>query len=46
MKGKVFEPDRIVVRRLYYSDIPTITRWWNNGAVKKGTPIWGTGFRK
>ena len=35
MKGIVFESDCLRVRMLNYSDIPTIIKWWNDGAVMK-----------
>lgn len=35
MKHLIFESDRIRVRTLSYSDIPIVTRWWNNGALMK-----------
>lgn len=35
MKDIVFESSRIRVRKLDYSDIPTITRWWNDGEIMK-----------
>lgn len=31
----LFESEHVRVRRLNYSDIPTITKWWNDGAVMK-----------
>lgn len=31
----IFLSDRIGVRNLEHSDIPTITRWWNNGELMK-----------
>ncbi|NLM97472.1 MAG: hypothetical protein GX175_07690 [Halanaerobiaceae bacterium] len=31
----IFESDRIIVRKLTYSDIPIITGWWNNGQLMK-----------
>lgn len=35
MKNIIFESDRIRVRTLDYSDIPIITRWWNDGSLMK-----------
>ncbi len=35
MKNIIFESDRIRVRKLDYSDIPVITRWWNDGSLMK-----------
>lgn len=35
MKNIIFESNRISVRKLTHSDIPIITRWWNNGLLMK-----------
>ncbi len=35
MKDVIFETNRIRVRKLTYSDIPIITKWWNNGLLMK-----------
>lgn len=35
MKNIVFSTDRIGVRNLEYTDIPLITRWWNDGNLMK-----------
>ena len=35
MQNIIFETNRIRVRKLTYSDIPIITRWWNNGLLMK-----------
>lgn len=35
MKDIIFESDRIRVRKLKYSDIPIIVRWWNDGSLMK-----------
>lgn len=35
MENVIFESNRIRVRKLSYSDIPIITRWWNDGMLMK-----------
>ncbi len=35
MNNIIFESNRIKVRKLNYSDIPTITSWWNDGVLMK-----------
>ena len=35
MKKTIFESNRIRVRKLNYSDIPIITKWWNDGLLMK-----------
>lgn len=35
MENVIFESNRIRVRKLNYSDIPIITRWWNDGILMK-----------
>ena len=35
MKNVIFESSRIRVRKLNYSDIPMIVRWWNDGLLMK-----------
>lgn len=35
MKNIIFESSRIRVRKLNHSDIPIITRWWNDGLLMK-----------